>query len=285
MPGSRPVRTALIRAVLPLETALTGGVEPDFDGFWLRFDAAAPAVVRSSPRPLMGWWAAAAEDWTLENCMQDGRALANVIDQPIPQLYFRYRMPPRHFRDAIRRQCWALGGRNCFAGLDSDDPAASVPGNLTLAVLETLFAGGQGFCVWSGPYTDTRQWVELATVNNAVAKHERTFCDGVETDLFRAFAPITVEGLPKDYFRPWSPDVGAATRESETEGLVLIADYREERTPIRVERSLKYAGPMTLYDAFTDGQVVHLTEGRWDFPIHLDELPVKLLYWRKSATQ
>ena len=206
-----------------------------------------------------------------------------MIDQVIPQLYFRYSMPPRHFRAAIRRQCWALAGKNTDAGIDSDAVAASVPRDLTLAVLETLFAGGKGYCVWYGPATDTRQWAELAKVNDVVARHERTFLDGSETDLFRAFSPITVEGLPKDYFRPWSPDVCLATWESQAEGLVLIADYRPKRTPIRVERSLKCAGPMTLHDAFTGAKVVHLTEGRWDFRMHLDKLPVRLLYWRKSA--
>ena len=120
-------------------------------------------------------------------------------------------------------------------------------------------------------------------VNDVVARHERTFLEGSETDLFRAFSPITVEGQPKDYFRPWSPDVWLATWESEAEGLVLIADYRLERTPIRVERSLKYAGPMTLHDAFTGEKVVQLTEGRWDFRMHLDELPVRLFYWKKGV--
>jgi len=42
---------------------------------------------------------------------------------------------------------------------------------------------------------------------------------------------------------------------------------------------------MTLYDAFTDEKVVHLTEGRWDFRIHLDELPVRLLYWEKNSAE
>ena len=244
--------------------------------------AAAQAEVRSSPRPLMGWWAAAVEDHTLAVCMQDGRALAEVIDQVIPQLYFRYQMPPRHFRDAIRRQAWALDGKNCYAGIDSDAAAANVPGNLALAVLETLFAGGDGYCVWYGPYTDTRQWAELARVNDVVAKHEQTFLEGSETDLFRAFFPVDIKGLPKHYFRPWSDDVCIATWESAAEGLLLIADYRQERSPIWVERSRKYAGPMTLRDAFSGAKVVDLTQGQWDFRIHLDELPVRLLVWDKN---
>lgn len=233
----------------------------------------------SSPRPLLGWWAGAAEDYTLERCMQDGRALADVIDQIIPQLYFRYGIPPRRFRDLIRRQCWALGREKCYAGIDSDHTDSSVPGNLTAAVLETLFAGGQGYCVWYGPYTDTRQRAELAAVNDVVARHEATFVRGKDTDLFRCFAP---EG-EGNYFHPWSNDVFASTLETEAEGLLLISDYRQEREPILVERSRKYAGPMILRDAFTGSEVARLVAGQWEFRIQLKDSPVRLLVWRKPG--
>jgi len=242
----------------------------------------------SSPEPMLGWWAGGAEEWSLQSAQTDARGLAQTMDWVQPQLYYRYRMPPRHFRELIRRQSWALDGLNCYVGIDTDDDAtghANTPGVLTASVLETLFAGGKGYCLWYGPYMDTRQWSELAKVNGVVARHERVFLDGKETDLFRSFSPIEVEGLPKDYFRPWSPDVCASTWENEEEGLLLITDYREKRAPIWVERSLRYAGPMTLYDAFTDEKVVHLTEGRWDFRIHLDELPVRLLYWEKNSAE
>ncbi|MBI2300952.1 MAG: hypothetical protein HYU66_18735, partial [Armatimonadetes bacterium] len=43
----------------------------------------------SSPQPRLGWWAGAAEDHTLLHAMQDARGLASVVDQIIPQLYFR----------------------------------------------------------------------------------------------------------------------------------------------------------------------------------------------------
>jgi hypothetical protein len=249
--------------------------------------AVAQYGAQSSPKPLIGWWAGAAEDWTLLMCMQDGRSLADTIDQVIPQLYFRYDIPPRRFRELIRRQCWALGGRNCYAGIDSDDRAeerptahayANVPGNLTAAVLETLFAGGQGYCIWLAPYMDTRQWAELAAVNDVIAKHERTLLDGQETDLFRSFTP---EG-EGDYFHPWSPDICTSTRETRQEGLLLISDYRPERTPIRIERSARSSGPMTLHDAFTGQLVAQLTAGQWDFRLHLKERSVQLLVWRKK---
>ena len=239
----------------------------------------------SSPGPMLGWWAGAAEAWSLENAQTDARGLAQTMDWVQPQLYYRYRIKGRFFRDVIRRQCWALDGRNCYAGIDTDDDStgeANTPGALASSVLETLFAGGKGYCLWYAPYMDTRQWAELARVNGVIAKYERVFLEGKETDLFRSFSPIEVEGLPKDYFRPWSSDVCTSTRENDEEGLLLITDYRTERTPIWVERSLKYAGPMTLYDAFTGEEVVRLTEGRWDFRVHLKELPVKLLYWMKK---
>ncbi len=63
-------------------------------------------------------------------------------------------------------------------------------------------------------------------------------------------------------------------------GLLLITDYREKRTPVWVERSRKCIGPMTLYDAFTDEKVAHLTEGQWDFGIHVKELAIRVLYWK-----
>lgn len=239
----------------------------------------------SSPRPMLGWWAGAAEAWSLERSMTDARGLSQTLDYVVPQLYYRYRIPPRHFRRVIRRQCWALGRKGCLAGIDTDDDStgyANTPGVLTASILETLFAGGSGYCLWYGPYMDTRQWVELARVNDVIATHERVFLDGKETDLFRSFSPTEVEGLPSDYFRPWSPDVCTATWENDEEGLLLVTDYREERTPIWVERSLANTGPMTLHDAFTDKTVVQLTAGRWDFRIHLESLPVTLLYWNKQ---
>ena len=239
----------------------------------------------SSSKPLLSWWAGAAEDATLMHNQQDARGLAQTIDYLFPQLYYRYKIRPRHFREAIRRHCWAVDGRGACAGIDTDDHFgdANTPGVLTASVLETLFAGGKGYCLWYGPYMDTRQWAELARANDVIAGHERTFLEGRETDLFRAFVPVDVEGLPKSYFRPSSPDVCTATWESGKEGLLLLTDYRAQREPFWVERSLKYAGPMTLVDAFTDERVVHLTEGRWDFRVHLRELPVRMLYWRKSS--
>ena len=241
---------------------------------------------KSSPRALLSWWAGAAEYGTLRG-QQDGRGLSQTIDYLFLQLYYRYKLRPRHFRAAVRRHSWAVDGIALCAGIDTDDHFgdANTPGILAAGVLETLFAGGKGYCLWYGPYMDTRQWAELGRVNDVIAKHERTFLEGKETDLFRSFNPIVVEGLPKGYFQPWSPDVCTSTWENETEGLLLITDYREERTPIWVERSLKYTGPMTLYDAFTDEEVVHLTEGRWDFRIHLDELPVRMLYWNKKPRE
>jgi hypothetical protein len=124
---------------------------------------------------------------------------------------------------------------------------------------------------------DTRQWAELAAVNDVIAKRERTLLDGQETDLFRSFTP---EG-EGDYFHPWSPDVCTSTRETRQEGLLLISDYRPERTPIWIERSAKQAGPMSLHNAFTGQLVARLTKGQWDFRIHLKERPVQLLVWKK----
>jgi len=43
---ARPVRTALVRAVLPLDGALSDEIQVDIDAFWPRFDAAAPAHLR-----------------------------------------------------------------------------------------------------------------------------------------------------------------------------------------------------------------------------------------------
>lgn len=243
--------------------------------------AAEKAGLASAPRPTLAWWAGAADDYSLKICMQDARALADVIDQAIPQLYFRYGIPPRRFRDVIRRQCWALDRKNCYAGIDSDDPAANVPGNLTAAVLETLFAGGKGYCVWYGPFTDTRQWAELAAVNDVAARHESTFLHGVDTDLFRCFAP---EGKG-DYFHPWSNDVFASTLETDTEGLLLISDYRKEQKPLWVERSRKYTGPVTLCDAFSGQEVAKLSAGQWEFEIDLKKSAVRLLMWKKTTTK
>ncbi|MSR65392.1 MAG: hypothetical protein EXS18_06385 [Verrucomicrobiae bacterium] len=236
---------------------------------------------KSSPEPMLGWWAAAAEDYTLAVCMQDGRALSRVIDPVLPQLYFRYNMPPAAFRDAVRRHAWATQGRSFWAGIDSDDDAtgfANTPGVLTAAVLETLMAGGKGYCMWAGAYMDTRQWAELAAVNGVIARYENTFLGGKETDLFRAHAP---EGKG-DYFHPWSKAVFVSTRETKSEGLVLISDYRAERAPFWVERSTAYSGPMTLTDAFTGAVVAKLAAGQWDFRIHLQNSPARLLVWRKN---
>lgn len=92
----------------------------------------ATSGAKSSPKPLVGWWAGAAEDYTLLVCMQDGRALAGVIDRVVPQLYFRYGIPPRRFREVVRRHCWALDGKNTCAGIDTDASAElNAPGNLT----------------------------------------------------------------------------------------------------------------------------------------------------------
>ncbi len=240
--------------------------------------AAARAKTHSSPRPLIGWWAAAADDYTLTVCMQDARSLADVIDQTIPQLYFRYGIPPRRFRDLIRRQCWALGREKTYAGIDSEHTDANVPGNLAAAVLETMFAGGQGYCMWYGPYMDTRQWAELAAVNDVVAGREATFVHGQDTDLFRCFAP---EGKG-DYFHPWSNDVFPATLETETEGLLHVSDYRQPRTPLIVERSRKQPGPMTLTDVFSGKQVAQLVAGQWEFRMEPGDWPVRLFSWAKQ---
>jgi hypothetical protein len=238
---------------------------------------------KSSPKPMLGWWASAAEDYTLAVCMQDGRSLSGVIDPIVPQLYFRYQLPMPRFREAVRRHCWATGGgATTWAGLDSDDydtQMANTPGVLTAAVLETLMAGGRGYCMWLGARMDTRQWAELAAVNGAMAQHENTFVDGKETDLFRAHAP---EGKG-DYFHPWSKEVFVSTRETADEGLMLISDYRATRTPFWVERSNAFRGPMVLTDAFTGEVVARLSENQWDFLVQLKDWPVRLLVWNKSA--
>ena len=64
---------------------------------------------------------------------------------------------------------------------------------------------------------------------------------------------------------------------------MLITDYREQRTPVWIERSRKYVGPMKLYDAFSDEEVTQLTKGQWDFRIQLEKSPVRLLYWKKRG--
>ncbi|MBI3921642.1 MAG: hypothetical protein HY318_09515 [Armatimonadetes bacterium] len=242
--------------------------------------------VKSSPAPMLGWWAGAAEDYTLAVCMQDGRALSGLIDAVVPQLYFRYNMPPVVLREAIRRHAWATQGKAMWAGLDGDDDItsgrggdfANTPGLLTAAVLETLMAGGKGYCMWAGAYMDTRQWAELSVVNGVIAKYEGTFLDGKETDLFRAFPP---EGKG-DYFHPYSKEVFVSTRETKSDALILITDYRAERTPFWVERSTAYAGPINLTDAFTGKALVKLAANQWDFRLHLKDLPVKLLVWKKG---
>jgi hypothetical protein len=240
----------------------------------------------SSPTPMLGWWAAAAEDYTLTVCMQDARGLCQVLDAVVPQLYFRYNLPPVALREAIRRQAWATQGTSMWAGLDGDDDItsgrggdfANTPGLLTAAVLETLMAGGKGYCMWAGAYMDTRQWAELAVVNGVIAQHEDTILDGQETSLFAAFVP---EGKG-DYFHPYSKEVFVSTRETKTAGVVLITDYRKQRTPFWVERSTAYSGPMTLTDAFTGQTVATLAANQWDFRVYLGELPVKLLVWKKG---
>lgn len=241
--------------------------------------AVAQHGARSSPKPWLGWWAGAVDDLTLEGCMQDGRALANTIDQVILQHYYRYKLSPHRFRETFRRQCWALAGKNCYAALDSDCEDANVPGNLAASALEILFAGGSGYSVWHGPYMDTRQWAELGMVNDLIATHEETLRKGKDTDLFRSFV---TEGK-EPYFPSWSPDVCTATRETDAEGLLLITDYRNERKPIWVERSMKYDGPMVLRDALTGEPAAQLAAGQWDFRIHLKEFPWKLLVWKKDA--
>ncbi|MBI4025302.1 MAG: hypothetical protein HY360_10010 [Verrucomicrobia bacterium] len=241
--------------------------------------AVAKYGAHSSPKPLLGWWAGAVDDATLEGCMQDGRALANTIDQVILQHYYRYGLSPRRFRETFRRQCWALAGKNCYAALDSDWEDANVPGNMAASALETLFAGGSGYSVWYGPYMDTRQWTELAAVNDLIAQHEETFLKGKDTDLFRCFA---TEGK-EVYFPSWSQDICTATRETDAEGLLLITDYRKERKPVWIERSMKYAGPLALIDALTGQPAAQLAAGQWDFFIYLKDSPWKLLVWKKGA--
>lgn len=243
------------------------------------------AGAKSSPSPMLAWWAGAADDYTLVVCMQDGRALSQTIDAVIPQLYFRYNMPPVLLREAIRKHAWATQGKGFWAGLDSDDDItsgrggdfANTPGCLTAAVLETLMAGGKGYCMWAGAYMDTRQWAELSVVNGVIADHEDTFLDGKETTLFNAYAP---DGKG-DYFHPYSKEVFVSTRETKTEGLVLITDYRKERAPFWLERSTAYTGPMTLVDAFTGQTVAKLAANQWDFRIHLKDSSVRLLVWKK----
>ncbi len=240
---------------------------------------------KSSPEPMLTWWAGAADDYTLVVCMQDGRALSQTIDAVIPQLYFRYNLPPVALREAIRKHAWATQGKAFWAGLDGDDDIvngrggdfANTPGCLTAAVLETVMAGGKGYCMWAGAYMDTRQWAELSVVNGVLANHEDTFLDGKETSLFNAYPP---EGKG-DYFHPYSKEVFVSTRETKTEGVVLITDYRAERKPFWLERSTAYTGPMTLIDAFTGKTVAKLAANQWDFRIHLKDSPVRLLVWKK----
>ncbi len=64
---------------------------------------------------------------------------------------------------------------------------------------------------------------------------------------------------------------------------MLTTDYREQRTPVWIERSRKYVGPMKLYDAFSDEGVTQLTKGQWDFRIQLEKSPVRLLDWKKRG--
>jgi len=154
---------------------------------------------------------------------------------------------------------------------------ANPPGLLTAAVLETIMAGGKGYCMWAGAYMDTRQLAELSAVNGVLADHEDTFLDGKEASLFNAYPP---EGKG-DYFHPYSKEVFVSTRETKTEGVVLITDYRANRTPFWVERSTAHTGPMTLVDAFTGKTVAKLATNQWDFQIHLKDLPVRLLVWKK----
>jgi hypothetical protein len=167
-----------------------------------------------------------------------------------------------------------------WVGLDSDDRAtghANTPGVLAAAVLETLMAGGKGYCMWLAAQMDSRQFAELAAVNGVAARYEPTFLNGRDTALFNAFVPEG-DGM---YFHPHSKQVFAATRETKKQGLLLISDYRTRRTPFRVERSTAYSGPMVLRDAFTGAVVARLEANQWDFPVHLTAWPVQLLVWGK----
>ena len=177
-------------------------------------------------------------------------------------------------------------------GIDCDDDNfgfTKQPGILLAGVLETVFAGHTGYCMWVGDYMDTRQWVELASANNVIAKHEGVFLEGEETDLFRCFVrdpdakPMPGQTTVRSLFPPWSDDVCTSTWENDEEGLLLITDYRDQRTPVWIERSRKYIGPMKLYDAFSDEEVTQLTKGQWDFRIQLEKSPVRFLYWKKKG--
>lgn len=245
----------------------------------------------SSPRPMLGFWSGQVDpEDGVSKRHQDGRGLAEVIDFVMPMVYYRYNIPPRDFRAIARRQAWALDKRNSHMGIDCDDEFgfANQPGILLAGVLETVFAGHTGYCTWVGDYIDTRQWVELASANNMIAKHESVFLEGEETDLFRCFVrdpdakPMPGKTQVRILFPPWSDDVCTSTWENDEEGLLLITDYREQRTPVWIERSRKYVGSMKLYDAFSDEEVTQLTKGQWDFRIQLEESPVRLLYWKKS---
>jgi len=254
--------------------------------------AVAEHGANSSPRPMLGWWSGHVDpNDGVSKRHQDGRGLAEVIDYVMPMVYYRYKVPPREFRAIARRQAWALNRRNSHMGIDCDDHFgfANQPGILLAGVLESVFAGHTGYCMWVGDYLDTRQWVELASANNVIAKHERVFLEGEETDLFRCFVrnpqakPMPGQTSVRSLFPPWSNDVCTSTWENDEEGLLLITDYRAERTPVWIERSRRYIGPMKLYDAFSGEQVTQLTKGQWDFRTQLEKSPVRLLYWKKKS--
>ena len=246
----------------------------------------------SSPRPMLGWWSGHVDpEDGVSLRHQDGRGLAEVIDFVQPMVYYRYQVPPREFRAIARRQAWAMDRRNSHMGIDGDDDFgfANQPGILLAGVLETVFAGHTGYCMWVGDYMDTRQYVELAAANNVIAKHENVFLKGKETDLFRCFVrdpdakPMPGQTRVRSIFPPWSDDVCTSTWENDEEGLLLITDYREQRTHVWIERSRQYIGPMKLYDAFSDDEVTQLTKSQWDFRIQLEKSPVRLLYWKKKG--
>jgi hypothetical protein len=253
------------------------------------FKAVEKYGAKSSPSPMFGWCVGAADVTELNLAMIDSRSIGDVLDVHMPQIYYRYRIPPRDFRAIVRRQCWAMGRRNTEIIIDTDDwkkkGYANVPDVLLMGVLETAFAGAQGYCMWYGPYMDTRQWAELARANHVLATYERVFLEGRETDLFRSFAPIPQEGKHREFFEAWSNDVCTSTWENDDTGLLLVTDYRQDREPIWVERSRQYTGPMTLYDAFTGEKVAHLTDRQWEFYLQSVKSPVRLLYWNKKNTK
>jgi hypothetical protein len=240
---------------------------------------------KSSPTPMLGWCCGGADVDELRYSMIDSRAIADVTDVNMPQIYYRYKIPPRDFRAIVRRHCWAMDRRDTEIVIDSDDHGkgeyANIPGILLTGVLESVFAGASGYLMWNGPYIDTRQWAELADANHAIAKFEDVFLEGRENDLFRSFVPDAEKDHRETFFAPWSNNVCTSTWENDRAGVLLVTDYRQDRKPVWVERSRQYTGPLTLYDAFTDEKIAHLTTGQWDFYLEPSETMARLLYWEK----